>query len=98
MSVWCNLSMDTSTKKTYDELQKERDLLLQENTTLQKDILALKQDKLRLEEKLAGAMKRIFGSNSEHVAMNGDLAEQFFFCLMNLNWWKTRKAAKTSLV
>lgn len=64
--------MENSEKKTYEEL-------LQEIASLKEDVMALKQDNLRLEEKLRRAMRRIFGSNSEHVARDGDLAEQLSF-------------------
>ena len=61
-----------NTNKRYEELMRE-------NAALKEDLMALRQDHLRLEEKYRKAMKKIFGSNSEHIAMNGELDEQLSF-------------------
>ena len=87
--------MEKQHEKTYEELLKERDALMQENAELAESVAALKKEKSdmeqdmqamkndlqRLEEKYRRAMKKIFGSNSEHIAMNMEFADQlsFFF-------------------
>ena len=55
----------------------EKNRALENNVReLQEDMMALKQDMLLLEEKYRRAMKKIFGSSSEHVAKDEDTPEQ----------------------
>ena len=71
--------MENGEKKTYEELLQENKTLAETLAVCREDLMALKQDMLRLEEKYRRAMKKIFGSNSEHVAKDGELAEQLSF-------------------
>ncbi len=80
------MAMENSARKTYEELLQENNTLAESFAasernvrSLQEELMALKQDMLRLEEKYRRAMKKIFGSNSEHVAKDGELAEQLSF-------------------
>ena len=86
--------MKNDVSKT-EELQKKLDELLEENKALKEDLAVAKGDlaatkedliatqaDLKLaEEKLRRALKRMFGSKSEHIAIDGDIYEQLSFVL-----------------
>ncbi|MBQ2658015.1 MAG: hypothetical protein IJF87_05550 [Erysipelotrichaceae bacterium] len=48
---------------------------------VKEDLAAAQADFKLAEEKLRRAMKRMFGSNSEHIAIDGDIYEQLSFVL-----------------
>jgi len=69
---------DDLKRKTAD-LQAETDDLKKKTADLQEDLSAAEANLKLTEEKLRRALKRLFGSSSEHVARDGDMYEQLSF-------------------
>ena len=96
--------MEMTVSKT-EEIQKQLDealsrieALSEENRNLRENLTETQASLKLAEEKLRRALKRMFGSNSEHIARDGDMYEQLSFVFNEQELIADTEPAETEVV